>query len=215
MKTCHIFCAAEFEGLLERPAPGDWILAADGGLRHLQALALEPTGILGDFDSLGYTPKGPQVDRFPVEKDDTDSMLAVKAGLRAGFRRFLLYGALDGPRLDHTVANFQLLHYLTDQDAHGYLVGSAYLATVLAPGLLRFSREARGILSVFCSGADAAGVTLRGLQYPLENAVLTPGFPLGVSNHFLGCPAQVSLTHGRLLLLWDRSNGLPERRITG
>ena len=142
-------------------------------------------------------------------------MLAVKAGLRAGFRRFLLYGALDGPRLDHTVANFQLLHYLTDQDAHGYLVGSAYLATVLAPGLLRFSREARGILSVFCSGADAAGVTLRGLQYPLENAVLTPGFPLGVSNHFLGCPAQVSLTHGRLLLLWDRSNGLPERRITG
>ena len=215
MKTCHIFCAAEFEGLLERPAPGDWILAADGGLRHLQALALEPTGILGDFDSLGYTPQGPQVDRFPVEKDDTDSMLAVKAGLRAGFRRVLLYGALDGPRLDHTVANFQLLHYLTDQDAHGYLVGSAYLATVLAPGLLRFSQEARGILSVFCSGADAAGVTLRGLQYPLENAVLTPGFPLGVSNHFLGCPAQVSLTHGRLLLLWDRSNGLPERRITG
>ena len=107
MKTCHIFCAAEFEGLLERPAPGDWILAADGGLRHLQALALEPTGILGDFDSLGYTPQGPQVDRFPVEKDDTDSMLAVKAGLRAGFRRFLLYGALDGPRLDHTVANLQ------------------------------------------------------------------------------------------------------------
>lgn len=51
-------------------------------------------------------------------------MLAVKAGLRAGFRRFLLYGALDGPRLDHTVANFQLLHYLTDQDAHGYLVAA-------------------------------------------------------------------------------------------
>ncbi len=55
----YFLCAAEFEGLLERPAPGDWILAADGGLRHLQALALEPTGILGDFDSLGYTPQGP------------------------------------------------------------------------------------------------------------------------------------------------------------
>lgn len=66
MKTCHIFCAAAFAGLLERPKQDDWILAADGGLRHLQALGLEPTGILGDFDSLGYTPQGPQVDRFPV-----------------------------------------------------------------------------------------------------------------------------------------------------
>ncbi len=113
------------------------------------------------------------------------------------------------------MANFQLLHYLTDQGAHGYLVGGSYLATVLAPGILRFSQEAQGILSVFCSGADAAGVTLRGLQYPLEDAVLTPGFPLGVSNHFLGCPAEVSLQRGRLLLLWDRSNGLPEREMMG
>ena len=160
---------------------------------------------------MGYTPQGPQVDRFPVEKDDTDSMLAVKAGLGAGFRRFLLYGALDGPRLDHTVANFQLLHYLADWNAYGYLVGSTYLATVLAPGALQFSSEARGILSVFCSGADASGVTLRGLQYPLENATLTAGFPLGVSNHFLGLPAEVSLTQGRLLLLWGRPNGLPAR----
>ena len=211
MKTCHIFCAAAFAGLLERPAQDDWILAADGGLRHLQALGLEPTGILGDFDSLGYTPQGPQVDRFPVEKDDTDSMLAVKAGLQAGYRRFLLYGALDGPRLDHTVANFQLLHYLSNRNAYGYLVGSTYLATVLAPGRLRFPPEAGGILSVFCSGADASGVTLRGLQYPLEDAVLTAGLPLGVSNHFLGLPAEVSLKQGRLLLLWDRPNGLPER----
>ena len=152
MKTCHIFCAGEFHGLLEQPEPGDFILAADGGLRHLQAAGLEPSGILGDFDSLGYTPQGPLVDRFPIEKDDTDSMLAVKAGLEAGCRRFLLYGALDGPRLDHTVANFQLLHYLTEHDAFGYLIGQTYLATVLAPGCLGFSREASGILSVFCSG---------------------------------------------------------------
>ena len=212
MKTCHIFCAGEFHGLLEQPEPGDFILAADGGLRHLQAAGLEPSGILGDFDSLGYTPQGPLVDRFPIEKDDTDSMLAVKAGLGAGCPPFLLYGALDGPRLDHTVANFQLLHYLTEHDAFGYLIGQTYLATVLAPGCLGFSREASGILSVFCSGPDAAGVSLRGLQYPLEQAVLTAGFPLGVSNHFLGCPAEISLESGRLLLLWDRRNGLPESR---
>lgn len=49
MKTCHIFCAGEFHGLLEQPEPGDFILAADGGLRHLQAAGLEPSGILGGF----------------------------------------------------------------------------------------------------------------------------------------------------------------------
>lgn len=211
MKTCHIFCAAGFDGLLESPAGDDLILAADGGLRHLQALGLEPTGILGDFDSLGYVPQGPRVERFPVEKDDTDSMLAVKTGLAAGCRRFLLYGAMDGPRLDHTVANLQTLHYLTDHQAFGYLVGQTYLATVLAPGRLRFPAGAEGIISVFCSGADASGIILRGLQYPLENATLSAGFPLGVSNHFQGCPSEISLAQGRLLLLWDRQNGLPTR----
>lgn len=214
MKTCHIFCAAGFSGLLEAPGPGDLILAADGGLRHTQAMGLTPDCILGDFDSLGYTPQGPAVNRFPVEKDDTDSMLAVKLGLSRGCRRFLLYGAMDGPRLDHTLANFQTLHYLTCHGAWGYLAGERYLATVLGPGTLSFGPEARGILSVFCLGADAGGVTLRGLQYPLEEAVLTAGFPLGVSNYFLGVSSQISLASGRLLILWDRACGLPLARTT-
>ena len=212
MKTCHIFCAGGFAGLLEPPAKGDLILAADGGLRHTQALGLAPDGVLGDFDSLGYTPAGPEVERFPVEKDDTDSMLAIKLGLAQGCRRFLLYGAMDGPRLDHTVANFQALAYLTGHGAFGYLVGLTTLATVLAPGQLTFAPQDEGILSVFCLGAEAGGVNLRGLQYPLDNATLTASFPLGVSNHFLGKAAQVSLAAGQLLILWDRGAGLPQSR---
>ena len=177
MKTCHIFCAAAFAGLLERPAQDDWILAADGGLRHLQALGLEPTGILGDFDSLGYTPQGPQVDRFPVEKDDTDSMLAVKAGLQAGYRRFLLYGALDGPRLDHTVANFQLLHYLSNRNAYGYLVGSTYLATVLAPGRLRFPPEAGASSRCSALGRTLLASPSGDCNIPWRTPCSPPGFP--------------------------------------
>lgn len=212
MNTCHIFCAGDFSGLVEPPAEGDLILAADGGLRHTQALGLTPDRVLGDFDSLGYTPAGPEVERFPVEKDDTDSMLGIKLGLARGYRRFLLYGAMDGPRLDHTVANFQALAYLTGQGAFGYLVGAVTLATVLAPGQLTFAPQAEGTVSVFCLGADASGVSLRGLQYPLDNATLTASFPLGVSNHFLGREAQVSLAAGRLLILWDRGAGLPQSR---
>lgn len=204
-----IFCAAEFDGLAQDIAPGDFVLAADGGLRHLEKMNITPNGILGDFDSLGFVPEGAQV--FPVEKDDTDAMLAVRKGLELGYREFILYGSLDGPRLDHTVANFQTLQYLADHGATGYLVGLRYIVTVIKNETIRFSKYAEGIFSAFCLGPDARGVTETGLQYTLDDAVLTSGFPLGVSNHFIGECAEVSVKDGSLLTMWDRSNGFPER----
>lgn len=204
-----IFCAAEFDEPALPIGPEDFLLAADGGLRHLQKLNLSPDGILGDFDSLGFVPEGAQV--FPVEKDDTDAMLAVRKGLELGYREFILYGSLDGPRLDHTVANFQTLQFLADRGAAGYLVGSSYIVTVIREETLRFPAAAEGIVSLFCLGPDAEGVSLRGLQYPLENGRLTSGFPLGVSNHFTGETAEVTVRKGSLLAMWDRSNGFPER----
>ncbi len=209
MKTCHIFCAAEFDGLLEPIEKDHVVIAADGGFRHTESLGICPDAILGDFDSLGYTPQ--QANVFPVEKDDTDAMLAVRRGLSMGCKRFLIYGSVDGPRLDHTVANFQTLQYLADRGAWGYLVGRDYLITVLKGGSLRFSADAEGIVSVFCLGSDATGVDIQGLHYPLENGTLTAGFPLGVSNHFEGKPGSISVKNGSLLIFWDRKNGLPER----
>lgn len=208
MGSFVIFCAAGFERLIENLEKDDFLLAADGGLVHLQKLGLEPDGILGDFDSLGYVPENAKV--FPVEKDDTDAMLAVRQGLSMGYKRFLLYGSLDGPRLDHTVSNFQTLQFLADHGAQGYLVGNTYVVTMVKNGMVRFSAEAEGIVSVFCMGADAKGVTIRGLQYELEDAVLSAGFPLGVSNHFVGKKAEISVADGSLLILYDRENGLCE-----
>ena len=200
--ACLIFCAAEFDALVGPIGKDDWIIAADGGLVHTRKLGITPDVVLGDFDSLGYTPREAQV--FPVEKDDTDAMLAVKHGLAAGHREFLLYGSLDGPRLDHTVANFQTLHYLADHGARGTLVGKHFLATLIQNGRLAFPAGYQGTVSVFCSGGDAHGVTIRGLYYPLENGTLTAGFPLGVSNHFTGTAAEISVTEGNLLILWER-----------
>ena len=202
MKTCHIFCAAEFEGLLERPAPGDWILAADGGLRHLQALALEPTGILGDFDSLGYTPQGPQVDRFPVEKDDTDMLLAVREGFLRGFSHFYLFGGMGG-RLDHTLANLQTLAFIAERGGIGYLIGKGFTAAAVRNGTLCFPAGMTGTISVFALGEPARGVYLTGLYYPLTDATLTPVWPLGVSNAFTGKAAAVAVRDGTLNVLWE------------
>ena len=207
--TCVIFCAAEFDRLVQPLSGDEYVIAADGGLRHTQGLNITPNAVLGDFDSLGFTPEGANV--FPVEKDDTDAMLAVRQGLNQGYREFILYGSLDGPRLDHTVANFQTLQFLADQGAYGYLVGAGCLATVVKNGAISFPEGTEGTVSVFCLGADAEGVDLEGLYYPLKNGTLTAGFPLGVSNHFTGKEAAISVKRGSLLILWDRQNGLPKR----
>lgn len=209
MGKCLIFCAAEFDKLAAPIGEGDYLLAADGGLRHFEKLNLTPHGIIGDFDSLGYIPSGAEV--FPVEKDDTDAMLAARKGLELGYREFLFYGSLDGPRLDHTISNFQTLQFLTDRGATGYLVGKDYIVTVIHEQTLEFAADAEGILSLFCLGPDAEGVTLENLHYPLENGRLTSGFPLGVSNHFTGKCARIAAKKGSLLALWDRKNGFPKR----
>lgn len=209
MGKCIIFCAAGFDSLVQPIETEDFVIAADGGVTHTKKLGITPNEILGDFDSLGYTPEGANV--FPVEKDDTDAMLAVRRGLSLGYREFVLYGSLDGPRLDHTVANFQTLQYLADHGAVGYLAGCSYLVTVVKNGELSFPEGANGTVSLFCMGPDAEGVTLEGLYYPLEQGTLSPGFPLGVSNHFTGKNARIAVEHGSLLVLWDRENGFPER----
>ena len=209
MKRCVIFCAARCDSLLQPIGEDDFVIAADGGLEHTRKFSIEPDEILGDFDSLGFVPEDSRV--FPVEKDDTDAMLAVRRGLELGYREFLLYGSLDGPRLDHTVANFQTLQFLCDHGAFGYLLGSDYTVTAVKNGELRFPPEAEGTVSVICLGADASGVTLEGLYYPLEEGTMTAGFPLGVSNHFTGRASRIRVKDGCLLVLWDRKNGLPER----
>ena len=206
MKKCIIFCAGGFVALAEPIGADDVVIAADGGVQHTNRLGLQPQVILGDFDSLCYVPAGAEV--HPVEKDDTDAMLAIKKGLALGCREFVIYGGLDGDRLEHTVANFQALQYLADHDAYGTLVGQKQIVTLLCSGNITFPAYFEGYFSVFCMGKDAKGVTLQGLYYPAENATLTAGFPLGVSNRFVGKEAVVSVEEGSLLLIWERKNGL-------
>lgn len=205
MASCVIFCAGEFDKLV-KPLRGDeFIIAADGGYAHTQKLELTPDAVLGDFDSLGYVPTGAQV--HPVEKDDTDCMIAVRLALQKGCDDIVIYGALDGPRMDHTIANLQTLLFLTRQGARGTLVGEKNIITAACNGTILFDAQAQGTVSVFCMGSAARGVSIRGLQYELEDGVLEPDMPLGVSNHFRGREAAVEVKDGAVIVIYDRDNG--------
>ena len=178
------------------------VIAADGGLACLETGGVAHDLVIGDFDSLGRVPEGDNVIRYPVEKDDTDSMLAVKRGLSMGCRDFVLYGCLGG-RMDHTYANFQTMAYLADRGGRGYLLGEGWCATVIRESSLTFPEDLRGTVSVFCPDGEAEGVTIRGLLYEMEEGSLRSGFPLGVSNSFTGERATVAVKRGSLLVMWQ------------
>lgn len=205
---CYIAGAMPLEpALAPQPNEGDLVIAADGGYASLTKLGVTPHLVVGDFDSLGRVPEHPEVHRLPCEKDDTDTGYAIKTALARGYTRFVLLGGMGG-RLDHTVANLQLLGYLAEQGAVGILAGKGQAATVVTNGSFTFPAACSGYCSVFCQSGTARGVTLEGLKYPLTDAQLTESFPIGVSNEFLGVPARVRVKDGALLLIWETQGGL-------
>ena len=209
-KTCYIIGACEPKEIVIADTDA-LVIAADGGLRYLEEQRIEPTLVVGDFDSLGRVPCGENVLRHPVEKDDTDTMLAVKLGLERKCNVFVLYGCVGG-RPDHTYAGLQTLLFLAEHGATGYLVGDGWVSCVIRNGELRLPADRPGTVSVFCPDGEAQGVDLEGLYYPLKNGTLRSGFPLGVSNHFTGESARVSVAKGSLLVMWEESaQSLAER----
>ena len=198
--SCYIFGAGDFYGLAAVPGPGDRIIAADGGWNTCRSLGLVPDLLIGDFDSLKDVPEFDHIRRVPVEKDDTDMMLAIKEGLAEGETVFHLYGGMGGRRTDHTIANLQALLYLAVHGAQGYLYGDRECYTTVRNGCISCPAREEGILSVFCMGEDAQGVSICGAQYQVDRITLSAEFPLGVSNHFVGRPVTISVEKGTLLI---------------
>ncbi|HBL40237.1 MAG TPA: thiamine diphosphokinase [Ruminococcaceae bacterium] len=210
MSCAWIVGAGDFSPTRFQPKSGDVVIAVDGGLRYLEQIGVKPDLAVGDFDSLGYVPQGVKVVRHSPIKDQTDMFLAAQEAIASGCDELMLLGATGG-RLAHTLANLQLLSFLEEQGISAFLTDDNLTATALQSGTLTFDEASRGYLSVFAHGANATGVYLTGLKYPLVDAALTPDFPLGVSNEFIGVPASVTVQKGTVLVLWDSRNSKPKR----
>ena len=180
------------------------MLAADAGYLACRQAGVVPDLLLGDFDSMDQPVDFDRVRRMPVEKDDTDTMLAVKTGLEQGCGEFYLYGGTGGKRLDHTLANLQTLLYLRRRGARGYLYDNNFVWTAIENETLTVEQTVEwGLLSVFSLEGRAAGIDEAGVQYPLSRASLTAEFPLGVSNHIIAPKARITVRQGALLVGWE------------
>jgi len=203
MKICFIVGAGEYSGRFV-PESDTYIIAADAGYKSLEANEIKPDLIVGDFDSLGEIPKQKNVITVPAEKNETDMSLAIKHGLEQGCNIFIIDGGTGG-RLDHTIANIQLLKEIKKNNAYGILLGKDICITAITNESLSFAAGATGIISVFTIGEAAKGVTLNGLKYPLNNYTMTDNNPIGVSNEFTGKPATVSVKTGTVLITWTET----------
>lgn len=198
---CYIVGAGENYGTHFSPCADDLVIAADAGFQVLEQNGINMDLVIGDFDSLSYVPKHANVRALNREKDDTDMRAAVLEGLKAGYETFHIYGGTGG-RIEHTIANMQLLAELSSGGKRGFLFGRDYIITALTNGTFVFPDHVSGYVSVFAHSDRAEGVWLKGLKYELQDAVLSNRYPLGVSNEFIGKESSISVKNGTLLIVF-------------
>ncbi|MBW3087305.1 thiamine diphosphokinase [Bifidobacterium sp. 82T24] len=211
LDVCFIFGAGEYYDEVPAIPRGAYVIAADGGVDHTEPLGITPDAVIGDFDSaaddFAETSRYGDVMRLPSEKDDTDMFAAVKLGWAHGARRFHIFGGLGG-RLDHTLANMQLLAQISRHAGIGLLHGDGMMATAITDATLSFPawRLPQGVgrmVSVFAHSDAASHVSIRGLKYEVDDAQLRNTRALGVSNEFRdGVDALVTVGDGTLVVTY-------------
>ena len=204
MKRCVIFAAADidnYNAVKKRINPDDFIICADGGVRHALVLGIEPNSIIGDFDSFDIEKYNfnCKVIRLNTVKDDTDSMSAVREGIKNGCREFLFFGILGG-RIDHTLANLHLLEYLDKNCCKGTMLYDKSEIIFLKNNKIILKKDKYENFSLIILSETANNVTIKGAKYNLENAVITRLYQYGISNVFESDTVKISIGDGSKLI---------------
>lgn len=188
------------------------VICTDGALRHMSGFGITPHVLLGDFDSIGsitsdeysdFLNRGMKVKKFPVEKDKTDTELAVDYAFDAGCNEIILIGAI-GSRIDHTLSNIYLLKKIVERGACGWIINEANKITLIKNSSIILEKEHDEYVSLLPLFGQARGISTRGLYYPLDNDTLLVGSSRGISNEFTGKIAQITVKEGLLLVIISR-----------
>lgn len=203
MKRCIVIGGApinDYNRIKSLLRTDDFYIVCDSGLTHINSLGIQPSLIIGDFDSYKRPNTDTETIILPREKDDTDSFFAVKEGVNRGFCEFLLIGAI-GKRLDHSIGNISALLYL---DSLGKRAGIAddYSVMEIVSSTPAFVTDEYPYFSLLAIDGTASGITVKNAKFPLENAEISPEYQYGISNEVIkGKTAEISVKEGKLLLI--------------
>lgn len=177
----------------------DFVVYCDCGLKHKDKLYAQPNLIVGDFDSYDNPNLDAETIVLPCEKDDTDTVYAVKCGIKRGFTEFLLLGVV-GQRMDHTLANVSILLMLDSLNLKGTIIDDySEMSIVSKSATVEDSFRYFSLLNI---SGEAKGVTIKNAKYPLENGEIACDYQYGVSNEVIkGTQAEITLSSGKLLLI--------------
>jgi thiamine pyrophosphokinase len=192
----------------------DLVVGADAGALMAERLGLRLDLVVGDGDSAGeaelarLAAAGVAIDRSPVDKDETDTELAILAAVERGADELTILGALGGPRIDHELANVALLaHPALDGRRATLLDGRARVRLIVAPdGSGQPVRRAipgpvGDTVSLLPLAGTVSGITTRGFRYPLHDEGLPLGPARGMSNVRSATDATLVVRRGRLLVV--------------
>ena len=206
MRRCVVVGGADinnYEYIKTRITENDYVVFCDSGLKHMKALGVTPSLIVGDFDSYNNPNLDVETIVLPCEKDDTDTVFAVKEAINRGYDEFLLIGVI-GARLDHTLGNVSILLYLESLSKKGVIIDD-YSEMEIVSKEPAFIDDSYAFFSLLNITGTAKGVTIKNAKYPLDNAEITCEYQYAVSNEVLsGKTAEVSVQNGKLLLIKDR-----------
>ena len=176
----------------------DCIIAADGGIDICREHGIYPHFIVGDFDSadpetIAAFPDAEIILMPDQNRHDLDKALEFARTMRP---REIRVTAAFGRRVDHTIANLQLLRpdktekILEFHDTYGRLaVISSRRKMTLPVGTT---------ISLF-SFLPVTGVTLSGFEFPLDNRDYPDGFS-GLSNKTIMEEVLITIKSGYLLV---------------
>ena len=182
---------------------GDYVIAADRGLYHAQKMGVTPHLIVGDFDSHPLPDTDTDTIVLPCEKDDTDTVSAIRQGLSRGYTSFLLLGCTGG-RTDHALGNLYSLLMIKKCGGVGVLADE--YCKMQFVDKCAWVDESYPYFSLIAMCGPAAGITVKNAKYPLNNGVITPQYQYGISNEVLpGKRAYIEVKEGELLLIQSES----------
>ena len=178
----------------------DFCIFCDSGLKHISGLETEPDLIVGDFDSHDKPSTEIETIVLPREKDDTDTVFAVKEAIKRGYDDFLLIGVI-GNRLDHSLVNVSLLNFLYENGKNGKIIDDYSEMEIIAEGTAEIT-DNFSYFSLINMFGTSEGVTIKNAKFPLENATITSEYQYATSNEVLkGHTAEVTVKNGKLLLI--------------
>lgn len=197
-KVCSIICGAPC-GTLQKELVEGFVVAADRGLDVALEAGIKPDLVVGDFDSAkSAVPEGVDCVKVSAVKDDTDAMLAADFALKYGCNELRFFCALGG-RIDHTLANIQMLYHFKMRGIKGALYGDETKIFLMSDETVEIPKY-DGYLSVFAYEKSVI-VTETGVKYPITNHPLTNDMPIGVSNEITEDKAVITAHSGTALVL--------------